>query len=169
MYPQYPPYPYYSAGMSGGYAPDTAPVYMPQQQAYYAQQYPPQPAVAPPPPASGPSVRRLPIKDPSTGLVIPVVTSRQVEEAVADYHRSSQVCTAAACCLYRWALHKLARHTASDSVPAKMHYTRQDCTLLLMGISWECIQSYQQDYHSKHDIPLVITVVHAAAIRPCRL
>lgn len=91
MYPQYPSYPYYSAGMSGGYVPVAAPTYMPQQQSYYPQQY-----AAPPPPAvpavsSVPSVRRLPIKDPSTGLVIPVVTSEQVEQAVADYHRNSQV------------------------------------------------------------------------------
>lgn len=90
MYPQYPPYPY-SAGTFGGYAPTTAPTYMPQQQVYYVQ-YPPQPAVPPPPSASAPSVRRLPIKDPSTGLVIPVATSVTVEQAVAEYHRTSQVC-----------------------------------------------------------------------------
>ncbi|KAL3138619.1 hypothetical protein ABBQ32_006383 [Trebouxia sp. C0010 RCD-2024] len=88
MYPQYPPYPY-SAGTFGGYAPTTAPTYMPQQQVYYVQ-YPPQPAVPPPPSASAPSVRRLPIKDPSTGLVIPVATSVTVEQAVAEYHRTSQ-------------------------------------------------------------------------------
>ena len=64
---------------------------MPQQQGYYPQQYPPQPALPPGPP---PTVRRLPIKDPSTGLVIPVVTSEQVEQAVGDYHRNSQVCLA---------------------------------------------------------------------------
>lgn len=109
MYPQYPPYPYYSAGMSGGYAPVAAPAYTPQQQGYYAQQYPPQPALTPPaPPANGPSVRRLPIKDPSTGLIIPVVTSAQVEQAVADYHRNSQVCTLAACPLCMWVENKLS-------------------------------------------------------------
>ena len=92
MYPQYPPYPYYSAEMSGAYVPAAAPAYMPQQQVYYSQQYPPQPAV-PPPAASAPSVRRLPIKDPSTGQVIPVAAAVNVEQAVAEYHRTSQVCT----------------------------------------------------------------------------
>ena len=118
MYPQYPPYPYYSTGMSGGYAPVATPTYMPQQQGYYAQQYLSQPVVTPPPPpASGPSVRRLPIKDPSTGLVIPVVTSAQVEQAVEDYHRNSQVCTLAACpCAQKWEPSS-AWHTAFDAQP----------------------------------------------------
>lgn len=105
MYPQYPPYTYYSAGISGGYVPAAAPTYMPQQEGYYAQQYLPQPAIVPPPPpASAPPVRRLPIKDPSTGLVIPVAASVSVEQAVADYHRTSQVCTTSAHCLKQWSV-----------------------------------------------------------------
>ena len=116
--------------MSGGYAPVAAPTYMSQQQGYYAQQYAPQPAVTPPaPPANGPSARRLPIKDPSTGLVIPVVTSVQVEQAVADYHRNSQVCTLAAHPLCMWG-GKQAQHGTLDAVPVicASHPSRLDMT-----------------------------------------
>lgn len=113
MYPQYPPYPYYSAGttMSGGYVPATTSTYMPAQQVYYVQQYPPQPAVPPPPSANAPSVRRLPIKDPSTGLVIPVATSVTVEQAVAEYHRTSQVCRVPASHLVQCQARRQAEHS----------------------------------------------------------
>ena len=86
MYPQYPQYSYpYSAGMpSGAYVP--VPVYAPHQQAYYPPPYPPPPAVS-----AAPSAHRLPIRDPSTGLVVPVVTSEQVEDAVKTYHLRSKV------------------------------------------------------------------------------
>ncbi|DBA96794.1 TPA: hypothetical protein ACH3X3_012963 [Trebouxia sp. C0006] len=88
MYSQYSQYSYpYSAGMlSGAYVPD--PVYAPHQQAYYPPSYPPPPAVSAAPAA--PSAHRLPIRDPSTGLVVPVVTSEQVEDAVKTYHRRSK-------------------------------------------------------------------------------
>ena len=92
MYPQYPqfPYPYSSAGVpSAAYVPDPAYAPQQQQQHYYPQQYAPQPAVSS---AAGvPPVRRLPIRDPSTGLVVPVVTSEQVEQAVETYHLTSKV------------------------------------------------------------------------------
>ena len=130
MYSQYPPYPYYSAGMSGGYTPVATPTYMPQQQGYYAQQYPPQPVVvpAPPaPPANGPSMRRLPIKDPTTGLVIPVVTAVQVEQAVSDYHRNSQVCPLAAYPSCMWIGTQLSTLRLTLSLPC-VYYTHQDWT-----------------------------------------
>ncbi|KAL0043938.1 hypothetical protein WJX82_007098 [Trebouxia sp. C0006] len=72
--------------LSGAYVPD--PVYAPHQQAYYPPSYPPPPAVSAAPAA--PSAHRLPIRDPSTGLVVPVVTSEQVEDAVKTYHRRSK-------------------------------------------------------------------------------
>ena len=68
------------------------PAYPPQQQGYYSQAYPIQPPQPPPVPISGPSVHRLAITDPSTGSVIPVITSDQVEEAVKKYHLNSKVC-----------------------------------------------------------------------------
>jgi len=65
---------------SGAYVP--VPVYAPHQQAYYPPSYPPPPAV---------SAAPAPIRDPSTGLGVPVVTSEQVEDAVKTYHRRSKV------------------------------------------------------------------------------
>ena len=89
MYPQYSQYSYpYSAGLpSGAHIP--VPVYAPHQQAYYPPPYPPPPAVSAAPAAT--SAHRLPIRDPSTGLVVPVVTSEQVEDAVKTYHLHSKV------------------------------------------------------------------------------
>ncbi len=72
---------------SGAYVP--VPVYAPHQQAYYPAPYVPPPAVSAAPAA--PSAHRLPIRDPSTGLVVPVVTSEQVEDTVKTYHRRSKV------------------------------------------------------------------------------
>ena len=89
MYPQYPQYSYsYSASLpSGAYVP--VPVYAPHQQAYYPPAYPPPPAVSAAPAA--PSAHRLSIRDPSTGLLVPVVTPEQVEDAVKTYHLRSKV------------------------------------------------------------------------------
>ncbi|KAL0038859.1 hypothetical protein WJX79_010928 [Trebouxia sp. C0005] len=88
MYPQYPQYSYsYSASLpSGAYVP--VPVYAPHQQAYYPPAYPPPPAVSAAPAA--PSAHRLSIRDPSTGLLVPVVTPEQVEDAVKTYHLRSK-------------------------------------------------------------------------------
>lgn len=90
MYPQYPPYSYpFSAGVpSGAYVP--AAVYAPHQQGFFPQQYPPQHTV-PSAPAPAPTARRLSIRDPSTGLTVPVVTAEQVEAAVQTYHLHSNV------------------------------------------------------------------------------
>lgn len=66
------------------------PAYPPQQQGYYSQAYPIQPPQPPPVPVSGPSVHRLAITDPSTGSVIPIITSDEVEEAVKKYHLTSK-------------------------------------------------------------------------------
>ncbi len=89
MYPQYPqyPYPYSPATPSGGY--NLVPAYAPEQQAYYPPQYFSQAAVSAA--AGAPFIRRLPIRDPSTGLVVPVVASDLVEQAVKNYHLHSKV------------------------------------------------------------------------------
>lgn len=73
---------------SGAYVP--AAVYAPHQQGFFPQQYPPQPTV-PSAPAPAPTARRLSIRDPSTGLTVPVVTAEQVEVAVQTYHLHSNV------------------------------------------------------------------------------